>query len=115
MLRLRVEAAFTPYGTMQLAAEQDDADKRRQMAWRELRRRFESGTIVRGRVLNEVSGGFAVGIASFVALLPAAAAVPEKVSQIGVSQVFGIQSMNDRQRLVVLYDPELRAREKRRY
>jgi hypothetical protein len=39
-------------------------------AWREILQHYSTGTHVKGRVLNAVNGGYAVGIAGLVAFLP---------------------------------------------
>jgi hypothetical protein len=39
-------------------------------AWREILQHYRHGTHVKGRVLNAVNGGYAVGIAGLVAFLP---------------------------------------------
>ena len=56
------------------------------------------------QVLNDCPGGYAVGIAGFVALLPYSRAKPETVEDVGSSQTFEIVSMDDARKRIVVGD-----------
>ncbi|KXZ51453.1 hypothetical protein GPECTOR_12g416 [Gonium pectorale] len=107
VLRLRVDATYTPYGDMQLSAVQEDVAQRRRAIWAELRGRMEARLPVKGRVLNECSGGYAVGVAGFTALLPVALAATATVRMVGVPQDFIIMSMDEERHIMTLRDPSL--------
>ena len=72
-----VEAKVTwmnnPTGHLDLECRGLDARRGRERVWRELTRARDGGKTVRGRILNAVNGGYAVGIAGFIAFLPARA------------------------------------------
>ncbi|GLI59242.1 hypothetical protein VaNZ11_001088 [Volvox africanus] len=107
LLRLRVECVYTPYGDMQLSAVKDDIEQRRRVIWGELQRRMEQQKLVAGRVLNECPGGFAVGVAGFVAALPAALAATATTKLVGVRQEFQIIAMDSARQRITLRDPRL--------
>ncbi|KAG2433035.1 hypothetical protein HXX76_008762 [Chlamydomonas incerta] len=104
LLRLRVDAPFTPYGDMQLTAVREDSEFKRRLAWGELRRAMEAGQPVSGRVLNDCVGGFAVGVAGFVALLPSAMAARDTTQRVGSLQSFRIMAMDEARRRITLRD-----------
>ncbi len=56
------------------------------------------------QVLNDCPGGYAVGIAGFVALLPYSRAKAETVEDIGSSQTFEIVSMDEARKRIVVGD-----------
>jgi hypothetical protein len=57
-------------------------------AWNEIVESFTQGRIIRGRVLNTLPSGFAVGIAGYVGLMPIYASDPRKVRRLGTLQEF---------------------------
>ncbi|EFJ48693.1 hypothetical protein VOLCADRAFT_117442 [Volvox carteri f. nagariensis] len=107
LLRLRVDCVYTPYGDMQLTAVKGDREQQRRVVWGELQRRMEQQTLVSGRVLNECPGGFAVGVAGFVAILPAALAATSTSRLVGVRQDFRIIAMDNVRQRITLQDPKL--------
>ncbi|GLC37251.1 hypothetical protein PLESTM_000561000 [Pleodorina starrii] len=107
LLRLRVDCVYTPYGDMQLTAVKGDVEQQRRLIWGELRRAMEQRRPVAGRVLNECPGGFAVGVAGFVAVLPAALAATATTRAVGVAQEFTIMAMDDARQRITLRDPRL--------
>ncbi|KAG2484828.1 hypothetical protein HYH03_016395 [Edaphochlamys debaryana] len=107
VLRLRVDATYTPYGDMQLTAVREDTTAQRRLVWDELTRAMEGRKRVVGRVLNECQGGYAVGVAGFVALLPAAFAGTATVQRVGEAQEFEVVAMNRARQLITLRDPSL--------
>ncbi len=68
--QVKVEELYTPYGDMQLAAVQQDVTAELHARWTALAERALKGEPVQGRVLNQCTGGYAVGVAGFVGLLP---------------------------------------------
>ncbi|PNW77337.1 hypothetical protein CHLRE_10g432200v5 [Chlamydomonas reinhardtii] len=104
LLRLRVDAPYTPYGDMQLTAVREESEFKRRLAWGELRRAMEAGQPVSGRVLNDCVGGFAVGVAGFVAFLPSAMAARDTTQRVGSLQSFRIVAMDEARRRITLRD-----------
>ncbi len=94
LLKLRVEALYTPYGDMQLTPLDDDAGARRRAVWAELQRRYEAKTPVEGRVLNDCPGGYAVGVGGVVGFLPYALTTAATAQRIGTAQPFLIVGMD---------------------
>ena len=71
VVETRVRRMFTPFGEMDLECAKDvERYAKRQMSWQLLKQKFEKREVVRGRVLNAVNGGFAVGCGGHVGFLP---------------------------------------------
>lgn len=72
-----VEAKVTwmnnPLRELDLEVKGLAAAKRKERAWRELLEARDGGKSVKGRILNAVNGGYAVGIAGLIAFLPSRA------------------------------------------
>ncbi|MEW5299339.1 MAG: hypothetical protein WDW36_002365 [Sanguina aurantia] len=107
VVKVRVDEVFTPYGDMQLEATRPDPEMRRRLIWRELTRLMQAGKAVEGRVLNDCPGGFAVGVAGFVALLPYSRTRSEAAQKIGVLQPFLIMSLDEQRSRIVLKDARM--------
>jgi len=73
VVEARVTWMNNPTGQLDLDVRGLDARKSRERVWRELTRARDAGKTVRGRILNAVNGGYAVGIAGLIAFLPARA------------------------------------------
>lgn len=69
-MQVKIEALYTPYGDMQLQPSQQEAGLELSSRWAALAERAAAGQPVQGRVLNQCRGGYAVGVAGFVGLLP---------------------------------------------
>lgn len=72
------------------------------LVWCELWRRWKHGQRVAGRILNEVYGGYSVGIAGFVAFLPASRFFHVSRHGIGFLDWFEIANMNTQTRNIVV-------------
>lgn len=69
-MRLYVRYIQNPMGEMELSNSERERVEREDGVWREIREHHRRGTHVKGRVLNPVNGGYAVGIAGLVCFLP---------------------------------------------
>ena len=69
-LELYVRYLQNPMGEMEVSGADRVRAARSEGAWREIVQHYKLGTHVKGRVLNAVNGGYAVGIAGLVAFLP---------------------------------------------
>ena len=50
-----------PMGEMELSNEERETLEREEMVWREIKKIHHDGSIVKGRILNQVNGGYSVG------------------------------------------------------
>ncbi len=73
VVEARVTWMNNPTGHLDLECRGLDARRGRERVWRELTRARDGGKTIRGRILNAVNGGYAVGIAGLIAFLPARA------------------------------------------
>ena len=73
VVEARVTWMNNPTGHLDLECRSLDARRGRERVWRELTRARDGGKTIRGRILNAVNGGYAVGIAGLIAFLPARA------------------------------------------
>ena len=73
VVEARVTWMNNPLRELDLEVKGLAASKRKERAWRELLEARDAGKAVRGRILNAVNGGYAVGIAGLIAFLPARA------------------------------------------
>jgi hypothetical protein len=101
-LRLRLGPLFTPYGDVQLEPVRVRPEVRRKLVWGELGACMMRGSPVWGRVLNPCAGGYAVGVAGYVALLPSRQASIHNIQNIGTLQQFYIHRMVERGRRIEL-------------
>ena len=69
-LKLYVRYLQNPMGEMEVSNADRVAVERQEGAWREIKNHYRAGTHVKGRIMNAVNGGYAVGIAGLVAFLP---------------------------------------------
>ena len=69
-VELYVRYLQNPMGEMEVSGADRVRAARSEGAWREIVQHYKLGTHVKGRVLNAVNGGYAVGIAGLVAFLP---------------------------------------------
>ena len=70
VVEARVKWMNNPMGELDLEVKGLRAERERESIWRELISARDSGTVVKGRLLNAVNGGYAVGIAGVIAFLP---------------------------------------------
>jgi len=74
-------------------------------AWDVLKEAMRNRTKVKGRVLNAVNGGHAVGLAGYVAFLPSSRCRASTSARLGVLQDFLVLSMNHSTKNVVVAEP----------
>lgn len=74
-------------------------------AWDVLKQAMKHKTKVKGRVLNAVNGGHAVGLAGYVAFLPSSRCRPSTSARLGVLQDFLVLSMNHATKNIVVSEP----------
>ena len=86
----RIQALKCPLGGIWLQPVRYDADALRAEVWEEIKAANRNNQVIRGRILNRVSGGFAVGVAGHVGRLDMSKADPQKVKKLGVLQEFVI-------------------------
>ena len=101
-VRVRLGQLFTPFGDVELRPVRARRDVPPKLVWDELRACMQRGAPVRGRVLNACAGGYAVGVAGFVALLPSRQASIHNIQSIGTLQRFYVHRMDWRRRRVEL-------------
>jgi ribosomal protein S1 len=104
MLKFRVASLFSPYGEMHLEPLKTGGDVQATMVWDELKDAKAKNRKVKGRVLNACQGGYAVGVAGYVGLLPFQRASVDVVRKIGVLQDFYVTKVDDAQQLLLLSD-----------
>lgn len=73
VVEARVTWMNNPLRELDLEVKGLAASKKKERAWRELLEARDSGKSVKGRILNAVNGGYAVGIAGLIAFLPSRA------------------------------------------
>lgn len=100
-LELLVQHVETPFGEAELLPHKVGEEARLVHVWRELERIKERNGTVSGRVLNPVNGGFAVGVAGYVAFLPHTR-VPRNGCQVGRLVPFRIVGMNEENKNIVV-------------
>jgi hypothetical protein len=101
-VKVRVAHLYTPFGDMQLEPSRLTDESKMKLIWQELGAAQRAGRAVEGRVLNACRGGYAVGVAGFVALLPYTRTLPDTARRIGVLQEFYITKMDEAKQLMLL-------------
>ena len=104
LVQVYMEYEETPEGDMLVSGQQAAVRRRVRAVWRELLDRLKDGKPVKGRVLNSLTGGFAVGVGGLVCFLPASAATRAATRRIGELQDFKVTNMNIARNNVVLAD-----------
>jgi hypothetical protein len=104
VLQVYLEHEETPEGDMLVSGQQAAVRRRVRAVWRELQDRLQDGKPVKGRVLNTLSGGYAVGVAGLVCFLPNSATTRATARRIGELQDFKVAAMNAARNNVVLAD-----------
>ena len=98
-----VEYLRTPLGEMSVSAERARDTERSEHIWEEIRSAHATGGLIKGRVLNPVNGGFAVGLAGLVAFMPRFKA-PHRL-RVGHLDWFEVMAVNPDTRNVVVASP----------
>ena len=98
-----VEYLRTPLGEMSVSAERARDTERSELIWEEIRSAHATGGLIKGRVLNPVNGGFAVGLAGLVAFMPRFKA-PHRL-RVGHLDWFEVMAVNPDTRNVVVASP----------
>ena len=76
------------------------------MIWEELAESFAAQSPVKGRFLNSIYGGYAIGVAGIVGLLPEQNCNKKSFKQIGSLQDFYIQELDFNTRTLILSDQD---------
>ena len=111
-VKVVVDALYSPWGNMQLEPLKQDPGVKRQAVWRELAAAHAARKPVFGRVLNQCPGGFAVGVAGFVALLPYSRTSTATSQQVGELLPFFIEGLDAARQRVTLRDAKVQGRGK---
>lgn len=104
VVQVFLERKETPEGDMLVSGQQAAVQRRVRAVWRELQNRMHNEIKVKGRILNAVAGGFAVGVGGLVCFLPNSMATKATSRRIGELQDFRILQMNPARSNVVLQD-----------
>lgn len=110
VVRVKVEYIYTPYGDMQLEPMKQDPQLRQQIILSQLQGMQAARKPVYGRVLNQCPGGYAVGVAGFVALLPYSRATAATAQKIGQLEAFYIEQLDEKRQRITLRDVKLPSR-----
>lgn len=102
---VEVRLLHTPFGRMEVGPPQAEKQRFRTLIWKELQEAYEQDRSVYGRVLNVCKGGYAVGVAGYVALLPFSRCSVHTAERIGQLQLFTIHSLDEQTYSIVLNDP----------
>ncbi len=101
-VKVKLTHRYTPFGDMQLEPSRLTDESKMRLIWQELGAAQRAGRPVQGRVLNACRGGYAVGVAGFVALLPYTRTLPDTARKIGVLQEFYVTKMDEGKQLMLL-------------
>jgi hypothetical protein len=101
-VKVKLTHMYTPFGDMQLEPSRLTDESKMRLIWQELGATQRAGRPVQGRVLNACRGGYAVGVAGFVALLPYTRTLPDTARKIGVLQEFYVTKMDEGKQLMLL-------------
>jgi small subunit ribosomal protein S1 len=104
VVQVFLERKETPEGDMLVSGQQAAVQRRVRAVWKELQNRMHNDKKVKGRILNAVSGGFAVGVGGLVCFLPNSMATKATSRKVGELQYFRILQMNPARSNVVLQD-----------
>lgn len=108
-LRLMVRHVQNPMGEMELSNSQRELEERDEGVWREIKAIHARRGVVKGRVMNTVNGGYAVGVAGIVGFLPNKMVKPTSSGSLrppaGDLLPFRILSLRDDIRNMVLEGP----------
>ncbi len=108
VLEFRVTAVESPFGDMQMHADTlPGEDARTDALWDELEDILAARKQVMGRMLNTVTGGYAVGVAGVIAFLPFSSCSLVSAGRIGQLQTFYISSMQRAKRNIILIDSRI--------
>lgn len=104
IVQVYLEHEETPEGDMLVSGQQAAVRRRVRAVWKELQDRMQDGKPVKGRILNNVAGGYSVGVAGLVCFLPNSVATRATTRKIGELQDFKVTQMNASRTNVVLTD-----------
>ena len=104
IVQVYLEHEETPEGDMLVSGQQAAVRRRVRAVWKELQDRMQDGRPVKGRVLNSLAGGYAVGVAGLVCFLPNRSTTKATSRRIGELQNFKVIQMNPARNNVVVYD-----------
>lgn len=99
-----------PSFALQVDAHRINPEVRQKHIWDDFQRCLASQQPVSGRVLNECSGGYAVGVSGYVALLPSNLSSEASRQNVGVLQEFHVEKVDKDSGTLVLRDLSLGAK-----
>jgi len=106
-VQVYLEHEETPEGDMLVSGQQAAVRRRVRAVWRELQQRLIDGRPVKGRILNSVPGGFAIGVGGLVCFASNRSMTKATARRIGELQDFKVVQMNPARNNVVLEDNRL--------
>jgi ribosomal protein S1 len=104
VVQVYLEHAETPEGDMLVSGQQAAVKKRVSAVWHELEQAMRSGKPVKGRVLNSITGGYAVGVGGLVCFVANACITPGVARRIGELREYRVVKMVPERNNVVLED-----------
>lgn len=114
VIKVFLEQKETPEGDALVISSQAAVRRRLQAVWHELDFRRRNNLPVKGRVLNQLRNGYAVGIAGLVAFLPSTQCRPTVANKIGELQELKVLQMTASSRNIIVRDAGMRSGEDRR-
>ena len=91
VLHVTLETTETPFGDPAVSIDMPRGPDRHEQTLGELKRAYDKGEEVMGRILNTMNGGYAIGIAGLVGFCPFTLCTLQTASRIGVLQPFIIR------------------------
>ncbi|KAL4855023.1 30S ribosomal protein S1 [Chlorella vulgaris] len=107
VVQVFLESVGTLEGDFLVSGVQAATVRRMAAVWNDLEQRLEQGELVKGRILNSVYRGYAVGVAGTVAFLPARQCSRPTSRRLGQLQKFRILEVERASARIVLADPNL--------
>jgi ribosomal protein S1 len=98
----RIQDARCPLGGIWLEPLRSQKSRLLDRVWQEIEHCYKTNTLVRGRVLNRMHLGHAVGVAGHVGVLRLGKSDPRRVKKLGALQEFVIISIDPHERTMEL-------------
>eukprot|EP01024_Parvocaulis_polyphysoides_P019584 TRINITY_DN18914_c1_g2_i1.p1 TRINITY_DN18914_c1_g2~~TRINITY_DN18914_c1_g2_i1.p1 ORF type:complete len:243 (+),score=10.61 TRINITY_DN18914_c1_g2_i1:22-729(+) len=107
-----VDVIQSPFGFMHVYPIKQDTKVNQEMVWDEMKKAKINGTQIMGRVLNAVSGGYAIGVGGIVGFCAYNKISKEAVQKIGKRWTFQVETIDLKRKQLTLIDPTIVRKQK---
>nr|YP_009476716.1 ribosomal protein S1 [Proteomonas sulcata]AVM81209.1 ribosomal protein S1 [Proteomonas sulcata] len=106
-IQLRINSIESLFNTITVNTTTVQKDQNKKFTWNILKQTYKNKYFIKGRILNSIKGGMAIGFCGIVAFLPMSHSIPSIIGQINL---FQIVSLDIKKTVIVVSQKNLKRR-----